>query len=271
LIRSVRRMGVECIREWATIDHTSAELRNRLMPHKVLWLRDGEHSIAVAPTLGGRLFEWNAFGRQWLATPNTRDPHRDAPSQEGYEELLYLHAFGFMGCTEHYRYRRRGGFLELTGEAIAPSAELHGARLRLKRRYSLREGTLHIDSELLNPYDQPMSLYSWATFLHLHIPAGGRTRFRTQEGEEVIDWRDLPDEWDNRLVLEGPRMPAGSWRHEPPGFVVTHSWEGDEIARASIARKEQDGVITLDLWTDNLTLEPGRRVRVSQKCRIESE
>ena len=61
----------------------------------------------------------------------------------------------------------------------------------------------------------------------------------------------------------------GQWRLEGPGFGITHSFQGEPITRAIIAKVESKHTLALDLLSEIRRLEPGASITVRQVITID--
>ena len=261
MIRDWKKAGMLRIREGAPFDITAELLRNRLSPHRVEWLRGGGQEIAVIPDLGGRLLEWHAHGRQWLAEPDPDNAWLLYPMSEGYSEFAVPGMYTFVGWGTPFQCRR-------AGEDLVLSAKFDGG-LRLWRRLSLCDGTLRIASRLENRA-AAAQVCAWGAGLHLAAPDAAQVAFGAKAGPQRLTLAELPDGFGAARVLEGDHVPSGEWQVEGPGFRVTHRFAGEPMARAIVGRAAARGTVGLDLRTDNVTIPPGGLIVVRQDIRIET-
>jgi hypothetical protein len=259
MVRSMRAAGQPHFEERWPDGASEVKLRNRLQAHRIACLRDGEQSVAVVPTLGGHLLEWQAFGRQWLAAPDASLPWQVHPLQDGYEEVASLDIFTPLGWSEPYRASQSAEGLSMT-VALALG-------LRMTRVYHWQDGVLRIDSTLENGDTVERPLGWWGGF-HWQLPADAQLRFRSASGEQVIPWAELADGWYPDMLLEGTRLPQGEIRVEMPEYVITQRFQGEAIIRAIVGKVAADHVLCLSLRTEIAPLQPGERIHVAQEVRI---
>ena len=259
MMRDWKAAGMQHIEEGATLDYSRDKVRSRLASHPVLWLRDGGHEIAVVPELGGRLLEWNAFGQQWLSPADPNSPFFIYPNDSGYVEFASLSTYVYSGWASVFRARRRGAALLLTARL--------SQQLEFSRTLTLKDGVLVIRSRLANVGRDARSA-TWGASLQLRPPAPPVVRFTTAEGEQLIRADQMPDGLHQAQILEGPRLPQGSWRLEMPGYVLTHGFEGP-IVRAILGQVAARGMLALDLRTDYVKLAPGAMIEATQRVKIE--
>lgn len=256
VVRDWKAAGMLRIREGTPFDTTAQLLRNRLSAHPIAWLRDTEQQIAIVPSLGGRLLEWHAQGRQWLAPADPDNTWMLYPMSEGYAEFAVLGMYALQGWSESYRVRESNDGLTLT-------ADLAGCNLRMTRRYHLHAGALHIDSRLENRGTAARSA-GWGAALHLVPPADAVIAFTTSLGPLSYAWDALPPDTGQAVIHETDRLPLGSWNVDTAEFHLTHAWSGHPIARAILGRTAATNVLGLDLRTEVVTLEPGEAIMVRQ-------
>jgi len=258
LLRDYRRMGIRRLREGESFDATALQLNSRFAEHPVLWLRDGDDAVAIVPNLAGRLLEWHAHDRQWLAPPDLENNYIAYPMSEGYTEMVQTGAYTFFGNTERYRHRRNGNTIEVVADLACG--------LRLSRRYRLCDGVLSVESRLRNRGTAPVQV-AWGAGLHLLV-SGATTFVLTPEGVTSIPWSTLPDGLGAARILEGGHCPAGAWWADVDGYRVTVSFTGP-ITRAILGKIERTDTLALDLRTESHPLPPNEQVIVRQELRIE--
>lgn len=166
LFRTLRtdyqRAGIEAISEGSRLQSWVASMERQLSAHRVVWLREGETAVALVPSLGGRLLEWHAGGRQWLAPAGTMD----YPCPEGYAEV----AGYVVGSVEPYSCHQQSS-TRLYLEGMAANG------LKLTRQVALQQGVLTIHSQMWNPSDATVDC-SWGGRIP-RIPGGPARGTRT--------------------------------------------------------------------------------------------
>ncbi|MHB9132987.1 MAG: DUF4838 domain-containing protein [Armatimonadota bacterium] len=260
-VRDWQRAGLQRLRERAPFETTAQLLRNRLAVHRVEWLRDGGQEIAVAPTLGGRLLEWQAFDHQWLAQPAPDDSWHLYPMGEGYMEFAMLDMYDHRGWSDAYRVRRPENGLALT-------VDLPECDLRLSRSYTFHNGLLHIESYLENRGAVERQV-GWGAGLHLAVPAAAQVTAPMTEGQADYAWENLPDGLGNALILEGKQLPQGGLVIDSAGCRMTHRWSGQPITRTIVGKVDARNLLALDLRADAVVLPPDQRLTVTQMVEIE--
>jgi len=263
MLRDRKRAGVRRIREGTSFDVTADILRNRLSEHPIVWLRDDRQAVGIAATLGGRILEWHAMGRQWLAEPDPENVWLTYPMSEGYAELAILGVDAHRGWSQRYRCRRRAD------GSWALTADLDEG-LRLWRRYALVDGALRITSRLTNRSAEPVRA-GWGGGFHLALPDAQRVCLPRDGGSTDLVVADIPDGVEHAAILDGDRGPRGSWRVELPGFRITGFLAGTAVVRAIVGRKAATGLLAVDFRTETMELSPGRRIEVRQAICIEGQ
>lgn len=260
MVRDWGRAGVTALQENATWRFSTQRLINRLRPHMLLFLRDGEQEIAIVPGLGGRLLEWHALGRQWLSQPTEAGPWwQTYPFQEGYQESAYLSHFGHVGWVETYRATQKGNSIKL-------SADL-GDGMFMSRTFALKEGTLSIKSRLENRSAEGRSL-GWGAAVRLLVPNTSRLQWRDGAGEVQLGWSDLPEGYDRPMLLEGTRLPAGEWEVDADGLRIRATFASDRPLALSLARVEGEGKLVIDLRTPSIYLQHKQSLEIEQAWSI---
>ncbi len=261
LVRDRKSAGVRRIREANELDVTASQLRNRLADHPLRWIEGEGMRVAVAPDLGGRIVEWWADDRQWLAPPDPANPHLLYPMNEGYAEYAIRGAYSFDGWGVPYRARQRDGKLTLTADL--PSG------FRMSRTLELRDGALHIASSLLNRGSGPLNI-AWACGLHLSAPDAQRIHFRTRGGEDrSYPAPELPDGYYAGTVLEGANVPDGTWTVDLPAHRVVHTFTTDGLGRVVLNRVTGNTAVCLDLRTRTGPVARGEAITMRQTVRVE--
>ncbi len=277
LARLWRQAGVQTITESQTFDFSVQRLRSRLLPHRLEWLSDGEQRIAVAPSLGGRVLEWHAHGRQWL---DGREPdpslHPEAggyvewmhPNSGGSADVAMLWMYSSRGWGEVYQVERQGEALILT-LAIDPG-ETGQQSLHLKRTIWLSAGKLHLQSELLNAGRAPFNL-GWASTLHLARPSAGAVTFKTPAIAAPIPWQPVgAGEGISLLAAQfytGRGAPA-QWQVEMDGFTLHHTHDGSPLERLTLEKLDSRAALSIDLRTAIGPLQPGESLSAHQVLRL---
>lgn len=270
--RDWKRAGLARVDEPWLLDLAVTKFRNRLKAHKVEWLRDGEHAIAVVPGLGGRLIEWNAYGHQWLSPPRPEWDFYSYPMHEGYEEAVTYRPHFRLGWAESYRCRVRAA-QGARGEGLSVSVSLPEG-VRMSRTYALRDGVLHVTSRVANRGAAELKL-AWNAQLHIAPPdvVNAFLSGPTTGGDDLaVAYRDIanrPPHWPAVLMLEGAKLPAGEWQVAAGGFRVTHVFKCDAIIRCIVDKAPDWGMVGLEVHTDQIVLKPGERIDVAQQIRIE--
>ena len=260
LLRLWKRAGLQRVREGEAFDFTIHKLRSRLLSHHVEWLEQGDQRIAVLPSLGGRLLEWHAAGRQWLAPPEPDSTWSVHPVSGGYTELAVLGMYVSRGWGELYRATWQGDKIALT-LVIDQS-------LRLSRTLWLREGRLHIHSRLLNCGRSPVPI-GWGAALNLSLPDGEEISFNAAQGQLGIPWEALPQAPGATLTLSGLQLPAGQWQVKAGAFTLHHSYKGAPLGRILLGKSQPRRTLAVDLRTEMVSLEPGASLTARQVLWIE--
>ena len=259
LVRDCRRAGIRQLREGTPLEFTAQLIRNRLTAHPVEWLRTEGQAIAIVPALGGRLLEWHAHGRQWLALPDPDNNWCPYPMNGGYCEFAFTGMYQTVGWAEAYRVSRQADGLVLRATI--------GDGLRLQRRLVWRDAALVITSRLTNTSAQPQRC-RWAAALQL-AGASACTNLTTVGGQpRVYPWAELPDGLGAAVVLAGAACPAGEWAVTVDGVRLTQQFDGP-VEHAILGKVAATGTLALDLRSAFAELLPGRSVVVQQSLRIE--
>lgn len=259
VVKDWRRLGVQRVSEGAPFDGTVTKLRNALAPHPVVRLRAHGQELVVIPTLGGRLHEWHARGRQWLAGPDPGNHWTLYPMSEGYVEFAVPHAYSYFGWFEHYEYHRTAAGLELAATV--------GPGLRLTRSFALGPDGFTIASTLTNTNDKPQAA-AWGGGLHLALGDADRVTFIAPAGAASYTPAELPDGLGQALTLEGDRAPAGAWEVTGPGYRLVHRFDQPPVCRAILGRVAARQTLALDLRTATTDLAPGAALAIRQEVRF---
>ncbi len=239
LVTDWQRGGVECLSEGSALKYHLPMWEKRLSPHRIVRLRDAQMAVAIVPSLGGRLLELQAAGRQWLPTEPAGGG--DYPCPQGYSEV----AGYVVGSLETYEYRRHGAWLDL-------ETTLNDG-LKLSRRLRVEEGVLRIESRMWNPTKQLIDC-SWGGGFQLQLAGLTAGRATVAGKVEVITPAQIPA--DGTLAFEGDRLPA-QWEFDFGGTVVQHRFGGVALYRAALKRTPN---LSLYLCTNLLKLKPGDEI-----------
>ena len=257
LLRDYQKAGIQRLREGVPFAVSAVQLRNRFDEHPVLWLRDGDAAVAIVPNLGGRLLEWHAHGRQWLAQPDPDNLWTAYPMSEGYAEMVQTGAYTSYGNMERYRHHRHGDAVEVTANVAD--------RLQLSRYYRLRDGVLSVESRLLNRGTAPVQA-AWGAGLHLLAP-GATTCVPTADGVPPFPWPALPDGLGAARLLAVASSPTGACEVTVDGFRLTLTFTAP-VARVVLGKVERTGMLALDLRSESRLLQAGEEVNVRLEMRI---
>jgi hypothetical protein len=272
LVRLWKRSGVQRVREGETLDFTVHRLRSRLVSHPVSWLQEGEQRIAVLPSLGGRLLEWHARDRQWLAPPEPDSTWSVHPISGGYAESASLGMYAYRGWGEPYHFTWKGHKLVMTVTLEQT--------IRLLRVLWLQSGRLHINSKLTNCGRAAFSC-GWSAALNLSLPASGNIVTQFGNREQLIPWDALPQTPGTTLTLSGDQLPPGQWQVQAGNYTLHHAYKGAPLGRFILgkaetsldsqpkASEEAPWKLTVDLRTEMISLEPGVSLTARQVIWIE--
>ena len=239
--------GVECLSEGSGLKHQLPMWRNRLSPHQIVRLRDKQLTVAIVPSLGGRLLELHAVGRQWLPTEPAGGG--DYPCPQGYSEVA-----GYItGSLEPYTCHRHGAWLHL-------ETTLNDG-LKLARRLRVQDGVLRIESRLWNP-TKLVNDCSWGGGFQLQLAGLVAGKVTVAGKVEAITPAQIPT--DGTLAFERERLPT-QWEFDFGGTVVQHRFGGTALYRGALKRSSN---LSLYLCTNLLHLKPGDEIRNWQELAI---
>lgn len=261
MAREWKRAGMQHVREGEAFDVTVQKIRNRLSPHGVERLKAGDQTVVVAPDLGGRLLEWHAHGRQWLAAPDPDNTWQLYPMSEGYSEFVIFGLYGYQGWCENHRHAWRGDTLMLT---LIVNQDLH-----LNRTLRFSDGTLHLRTHLVNRGKATVRC-AWGAGLHLSVPGSPQMSFKSRAGEKRIAWDAMPEGLGGATTWSGDQAPDGEWRVEMPEHSIAHRFTGGAMDRAIIGKVAAKNMLALDVRSTLMTLEPKADVEFKQELRIVS-
>lgn len=265
MVHEWKRAGVQRLREAVPFDDTVKRIRNRLVSHRLHSLREGEQEVAVAPSLGGRMIEWHAYGRQWLAPPDPDNAWDPYPMSHGFTDFVTdLLGGGYLGPAEAYRLRRKDA------ATVVLTVDLGDAtrKARLRRTCTLKAGALHVATRVKNLGTIPITV-GWGAGLHMYLPDEVRVWFETKSGALSFQKADIPDGLGAATVLSGDRLPTGVWQVEIPGYRITHRFDSGAVSRAILGKIAAKHVVALDVRTDARPLAPGQSLAIEQEVRIE--
>jgi len=223
----------------------------RLTPHKVEWLREGDQRLAIVPDLGGRLLEWHAAGNQWLMPADPKNPWASYPLNEGYQETVSDRG----GGMEPYRVIRR------SSKTLTLETEFAG-KVRLRRCYALTKGKLTITSTVTNHGKEPRSSQRGVS-LHLqpaeNLLTGCKIVFRTQDGSTVeLPWAEMPDGLVKARLFDAKKRPVGAMGITfAGGLRLNWCFEATQINKAIVGRDAAKRLLGFDLSTESRDLAPG--------------
>lgn len=260
LVRLWRGAGIKHIRERALLPAKVKRLRNRLAAHKVVWLRSDEQSIAILPSLGGRILEWHCAGRQWLAPPDPDDHWTDYPANGGYCEFAIRGLYDYRAWSEAYQCRWQQDAAEVV-------LDLDDG-LRLVRTYALQQSSLLIHSCLENRAAEPRDA-RWGASLQLLVPDWKQVSFADDGGEQRLGRGDLKPGLENARVLEGANLPHGQVCIDVKDARLTHRFDQRSTAQVILGRRKDKASMTLDLRTPEAPLAPGECISASQEIIVE--
>lgn len=252
-VKEWKKMGILRLREGELLEAGIRRVRRSLASHHVEWLKTDKQSIAVIPTMSGRIHEWHAEGRQWLAEP---DPL--GLSTDGYTEFAMPEGRFLLEAGESYKVGRRGDAVTLTTQ-LEPT-------LKLQRFYSFKGEALCIRSRLINGGSGPIQ-YKWGAGMHLVCPDTAAIVYRDETGEKRIEWDDLSDSLATARVLAGAKRPLERLQIEMNGWQITCSFSTN-ITSAIIGKVSARHMLAIDVRSDSFELPPGGKIEFLQewKC-----
>jgi hypothetical protein len=245
------------VREAEDFDFSVQRLRGRLRPHQVEWLADADQRIAIVPSLGGRLIEWQVGGRQWLAPADPDSTWSTHPFSAGYCESVILGMYVSRGWGEDYHAAWRDGKLVL--EAAV------GKGLRLTRQLWLRDGALHLESRLRNAGKLAVEC-GWSGAVSFLLAPEAAIAFQDASGERSLGWEDLRPGEISHLTTE--KIPLGAWQIQTAAGRIEQRYQGPALARFSLGRQEP-GRLNLEWRTAMAALAPGQNLRYRQVIRLD--
>ena len=258
LVRLWKKAGIQRIREGEDFDFTVQKLRSRLGSHALVHLQDGRQRIAAAPSLGGRLLEWQSGGHAWLAPADPDSTWSLHPFSGGYSELVVLGMYSSQGWGEVYRASWQRERLELSVRV--------GQHLRLTRRLWFENGALHLSSRLAN--NGPVTVEcGWGASMRLSLPAEAQVVFQDAAAENILAWEGWPA--GQTLNFTSEKVPQGAWQVHTPAGQVHYTIQGVELARFSLAKQQDPRRLNLEWRTPVAALSPGKSIQVKQVIRID--
>jgi hypothetical protein len=254
-----RAAGVRRLRESAPFETSLHQLRMVQEPQRVAWLRGHGQRLAVVPGLGGRLLEWHAAGRQWLAGPDPANGAMPYPLSGGAVEFAIFGLYGYRGFSEDYAACQTPTGLKLTVTL--------SEGLRLTRRIRLQPGGMDVHSRITNVTSGSLAV-TWGASWQLAATPDAQVRFVDGAGNaQAFDSDALPSGLDKARVLEGGCMPHGSWRVTMGGLALEQRVSGP-IHRAIVGREPRVATLALDLRSEVLTLAAGAWAEWRQAVRV---
>lgn len=247
LVKLWRKAGVRRLREGEPFASGVRRMERSLGSHAVQRLTVGSQSLTVIPALSGRIHEWTAGGRQWLAEP---DP--TGVTSDGYTEFYQPPVGGLVEAGERFRVRQGAASLTLT--AAAPEL---GPGLWLSRRYELKDESLVLRSHVENR-DERTRRYAWGAGLHLVCPGPAAVVYRDAAGEKRIDWNTLADGLAAGRVLTGANLPLAAFHIEMDGWRITAAFSAN-ITTVIIGKTAARSMLAIDFRSDIADLAPGQK------------
>ena len=245
--------GVRYLSEGTRSESRLRLLRNRVNSHPICTLAQQDQQAFLVPSLGGRILDYQAHGRGWLAGAELEN--FDYPAPDGYLEYA-----GYLtGSLEDYACDLRKGAAKL--EALLDNG------IRLRRKVSLRGSGLRVESELRNVTDEHLTT-SWGARWVLALPDGPVSlNFDTAEGSVSLPWTEMHEGFGSH-VFEQDSLP---WRKAVTvmagGFAISHAFNG-AVIRFTTGKVDARRALSLYYCTDILHLAPGEAVRFTQTLAV---
>jgi hypothetical protein len=256
LLRLWDKAGVQRIREAEDFDFSAQRLRSRLRPHPVAWLEDGSQRIAVVPSLGGRLIEWQVNGQQLLAPADPDSTWSTHPFSGGYCESVILGMYVSRGWGEVYRAAWRGGRLVLRARV--------GRQLTFTRQLWLEDGALRLHSQLRNDGCAAVEC-GWSAAASYAFSAAAEVIFHDGAGQNRAVGQNWPA--GEILNLTGEKVPHGAWQILTPAGQLAHSLQARALARFSLSQRENPRRLNVEWRTNVAALQPGQSMQIEQVIR----
>jgi hypothetical protein len=245
--------GVHYLSEGTRCESRLRLLGNRLINHPIITLVHQEQQAFLVPTLGGRILDYLAHRRGWLAGAEPEQP--DYPAPDGYLE----YAGYITGSVEAYACRLTPGGAEMDTHLD------HG--LRLRRTVSLGSEGLRVESELRN-VSQEQIVTSWGARWMLALPDGDvRLTFADAHRHVSLPWPELRDGVGSQS-FEQDRLPRPqAVTVMAGGFAIRHTIDGD-LFRFTTGKVEGRRLLSLYYCTNTLNLVPNAAVTFVQTLAI---
>lgn len=257
LVRLWRGANIQRVREAEDFDFSVQLLRNRLRPHEVTWLQDGQQRIAVVPGLGGRIVSWQAGGRELLA-PTVPDHFRSIlPYTAGYAEFVQPEMYIRRGWAESYKSTWADGRLRLSATV--------GNGLRFSRTLWLEDGALHMHSHLRNP-EVTAAEIAWGAEVSYLLDAASLLSFQDAAGPSSV-WGELEPGVQTNLTAE--RMPQGEWQLQVPAGRLVHRFSGAELISFNLQRLADPLRLNVGWRTPMVKVEAGQSIRFALSVHLE--
>ena len=241
LEKGIASAGVKYLSEGTPSESRLRLLRNRMNRHPVSTLAHQGQKAFWVPALGGRILDYWAYGRGWLAGA---DPENfDYPAPDGYLEYA-----GYLtGSLEKYSCR-------MTKGAAMLEAHLDNG-LRLRRKISLRSSGLCVESEVRNVTKGRITT-SWGARWVLALPEGKASLgFDDADGSISLPWTEIREGFGS-LVFERDRLPRRlALTVVAGGFAIRHAIEGN-VFRFTTGKAEGKRALSLYYCTPAIDLAP---------------
>ena len=261
VIAARREAGTLPLSESVPLETTAARMSNWFERHALVELRAGTQRLFVAPSLGGRILEWQVGTRQLLEPPDPHNRHFQYPMSEGCAELSIELPYGFRGSVERYEVAAK------TATSVTLVADLRDG-IRMERTIRLDKGGVAIRGTMTNITDHPL-IRQWGAGLHLNLSDWTRLTINTAAGAREFSRDGRGTAPTGVAVLKQDNRPVGGWRLEIGRLALTASFSPKDVTVLILEWDDARNRLNIDLRTESAALAPGRSLVMEQDYRCE--
>jgi len=259
--KAARIQLVGCVVGLPQLEEWSKKVAATVKPMPLVELKGNELRVLVLPSSGGRVtsVQDTKTGREYLR--KLGDEKSGWNPFEGGIEQYASGAYRSAGFSESYSVMAQGStFVELSA-ALANG-------LTLERRIELADNAaIRIVSRLINSGKSPV-----AGQLRLHPEfavssvVGVHVRAKNKEGWKKIEFADAKNPLaKNDIWVQPAELGGGQWvlNNIRDGWQATLHYNPAQIERGLLFYTGLEQFVTMELYSKNVTLEPGKSVELN--------
>ncbi len=267
-VEKAKGFGIQYFSESGSVDTHAKAFEKRIRPYRAYTLENSAVRVSVVPELGGRIIEIvdKTTGVNVLRVPDS--------GSFGYPDLsgasVSVHS-GYYGKAYELQWRPEA---EKVGSALVMTGSLPWMTVR--RRISLTEAGVATQTEVDHRGDSavPVAIQVRADYSPRDELDGQQLAWRYQPVSGSLVDRLLfqpGQETSSNETLTGDARPAGEWTayHKSDVPALVNRFQRGQVGRCLMQWSLRGAsVVTLGLWSPEVTLAPGQKLKLEAEYAI---